>query len=135
AEGQARAGSVERGVGPTPDWSGLPRNAVRAVLEAYAVAGVLGLARREGNRRYYDLLERLLPADVLARELPQTERLRHKLLSRFRAHGLLAVNSGSDIFGGLGAAKPDPRWPGSPGRTALREELVEAGEIVPVEVE
>ena len=28
----------------------------------------LGLARREGNRRYYDVIERLLPADVLAHE-------------------------------------------------------------------
>jgi hypothetical protein len=26
-------------------------NTVRAVLEAYAVTGVLGLARRDGNRR------------------------------------------------------------------------------------
>ena len=48
----------------------VPTNAVRAVLEAYAVTGVLGLARRDGNRRYYDLIERLLPADVLARDVP-----------------------------------------------------------------
>jgi hypothetical protein len=32
-------------------WFGMPTNAVRAVLEAYAVTGVLGLARRDGNRR------------------------------------------------------------------------------------
>jgi uncharacterized protein YcaQ len=67
----------------------MPTNAVRAVLEAYALTGVLGLARRDGNRRYYDLLERLLPADVLARKLPLEEQLRHKLLSRYRAHGRL----------------------------------------------
>ena len=41
----------------------------------------------------------------------------------------------ADIFGGIGPAKPDPRWPGYPGRTALREELVATGELVPVEVE
>jgi uncharacterized protein YcaQ len=108
---------------------------VRAVLEAYAVTGVLGLARRDGNRRYYDLTERLLPADVLAREVPLREQLRYKLLSRYRAHGLLGVGGGGDIFGGLGPAKPDPRRPGHPGRTALREELVEDGELVPVTVE
>jgi uncharacterized protein len=96
---------------------------------------VLGLARRDGNRRYYDLLERLLPADVLARKLPLQEQLRHKLLSRYRAHGLLGVGGGGDIFGGLGPAKPDERWPEYPGRTALREELVERGDLVPVEVE
>jgi hypothetical protein len=69
----------------------MPTNAVRAMLEAYAVTGVLGLARRDGNRRYYDLIERLLPADVIAHDLPLREQLRHKLLSRYRAHGLLGV--------------------------------------------
>ena len=57
----------------------MPENAVRAVLEAYTVTGELGLARREGNRRYYDLLERLLPAELLAQEVPEQEKLRHKL--------------------------------------------------------
>jgi len=115
--------------------STLPTNAVRAVLEAYAVTGVLALARREGNRRYYDLLERLLPAELLERSIPLTEQLRQKLLSRYRAHGLLGVGGGGDIFNGLGPAKPDPRWPGYPGRTALREELVADGELVSIEVE
>jgi uncharacterized protein YcaQ len=72
---------------------------------------------------------------VLAREVPLKEQLRHKLLSRYQAHGLLGVGGGGDIFGGIGPAKPDPRWPDYPGRTALREELVEGGELVPVEVE
>jgi uncharacterized protein len=120
--------------GATTDWFGAPTNTVRAVLEAYAVTGELGLARREGNRRYYDLSERLLPADLLARKIPLKEQLRHKLLSRYRAHGLLGV-AGPDIFGGLGPAKPDPKWPGYPGRSALREELVSSGELVPVDVE
>ena len=135
AEGPLSALDFERERGATTDWFGVPTNTVRAVLEAYAVTGVLGLARRDGNRRYYDLLERLLPADVLAREVPLREQLRHKLLSRYRAHGLLGVGGGGDIFGGLGPAKPDPRWPEYPGRTALREELVDDGELVPVEVE
>jgi hypothetical protein len=134
AEGPLSALDFQREQGATTDWFGMPTNAVRAVLEAAAVTGVLGLARRDGNRRYYDLVERLLPRSVLARRLPLEEQLRHKLLSRYRAHGLLGVG-GPDIFGGLGAAKPDPRWPGYPGRNALREELVERGDIVPVEVE
>lgn len=121
--------------GTTTDWFGMPTNAVRAVLEAYAVTGVLGLARREGNRRYYDVLERLLPAELLARSIPLREQLRHKLLSRYRAHGLLGVSGGGDIFGGLGPAKPDAERPEHPGRNALREELIERGELVHVEVE
>jgi hypothetical protein len=135
ADGLLSSLDFERERGATTDWFGVPTNTVRAVLEAYAVTGVLGLARRDGNRRYYDLLERLLPADVLARNVPLNEQLRHKLLSRYRAHGLLGVGGGADIFSGLGPAKPDPRWPDYPGRHALREELVERGELVPVEVE
>ena len=134
ADGPVSALDFERERGETTDWFGMPTNAVRAVLEAYAVTGVLGLARRDGNRRYYDLLERLLPADVLARDVPLREQLRHKLLSRYRAHGLLGVGGSADIFGGIGYAKPSPEHL-HPGRSALREELVELGELVPVEVE
>jgi uncharacterized protein len=135
AEGPLSSLDFERERGPTTDWFGMPTNVVRAVLEAYAVTGVLGLARRDGNRRYYDLLERLLPAKALARKLPLEEQLRHKLLSRYRAHGLLGVSGGGDVFGGIGPAKPDKRWPGYPGRNALRDELVERGDLVSVEVE
>jgi uncharacterized protein len=135
ADGPLSALDFERKRGAALDWFGVPTNAVRAVLEAYTLTGVLGLARRDGNRRYYDLLERLLPADVLAHSIPLVEQLRYKLLSRYRAHGLLGVAGAGDVFSGIGPAKPDPRLPGYPGRTALREELVELGELVPVEVE
>jgi uncharacterized protein len=135
AEGPLSSLDFESERGATTDWFGVPTNTVRAVLEAYAVTGVLGLSRRDGNRRYYDVVERLLPADLLAREIPLREQLRHKLLSRYRAHGLLGVGGGGDIFGGIGPAKPDPSRPEHPGRTALREELVATGELVPVEVE
>ena len=135
AEGPLSSLDFERQRGTTTDWFGAATNVVRAVLEAYAVTGVLGLARRNGNRRYYDLLERLLPAKALARELPVEEQLRHKLLSRYRAHGLLGVSGAGDVFGGIGPAKADERWPGYPGRNALRDELVERGDIVSIEVE
>jgi uncharacterized protein YcaQ len=48
---------------------------------------------------------------------------------------LLGVGGGGDIFGGLGPAKPNPERPEHPGRTALREELVADGELVPVDVD
>jgi uncharacterized protein YcaQ len=133
AEGPLSSLDFERETGPTKDWFGAPTNAVRAVLEAYARTGELGTARRDGNRRYYDVLERLLPAEVLAHDLTLREQLRHKMLSQYRAHGLLGASArGEGIFAGLGPAKPDGTYPG---RTALREELVELGELVPVEVE
>ena len=135
ADGPLSSLDFESERGSTTDWFGVPTNTVRALLEAYTATGVLGLARREGKRRYYDLLERLLPAKLLRQDVPLVEQMRHKLHSRFRVHGLLGVGGGGDIFGGIGPAKPDPRYPGHPGRTALREELIENGDIVPVQVE
>ena len=135
ADGPLSALDFDREHGAAIDWFGVKTNVVRAVLEAYAVTGVLGLARREGSRRYYDVIERLVPRKVLAREIPWRDQLRHKMLSRYRAHGLLGASSGGDVFGSLGPAKPDPRWPEHPGRTALREGLIEDGELVPVSVE
>ncbi|MFL5980659.1 MAG: DNA glycosylase AlkZ-like family protein, partial [Gaiellaceae bacterium] len=135
ADGPLSVHDFERERGTMTDWFGIPTNTVRTVLEAYCVTGVLGLVRRDGNRRYYDLLDRLLPANLLARDVPLKERVRHKLLSRYRAHGLLGIGGGGDIFNGLGPAKPDPRWPDHPGRTAVRQELIAEGALVPVEIE
>jgi uncharacterized protein len=126
AEGPLSSLDFERETGPTKDWFGMPENAVRAVLESYTVTGVIGLARRDGNRRYYDLLERLLPAKLLAQEVPEREQLSHKLLSRYRAHGLL----GAGGAGGTFARIADPK-----ARNELREELVKLGALVPVDVE
>ena len=132
AEGALSALDFESEHGAPKDWFGMPENVVRAVLEAYTVTGVIGLARREGNRRYYDLLERLLPAGLLAHEVPVREQLRHKLLSRYRAHGLLGAGGAGGTFDRI--ANPESA-PGRPGRNELRRELVELGVLVPVEVE
>ena len=135
AEGPLSSLDFERRRGAETDWFGAPTNVVRAVLEAYTDTGILGLARREGSRRYYDLLERLVPATVLRSEIPFAEQLRHKMHSRYRAHGLLGATSGGDVFGGLGPAKPRADRPAYPGRTALREQLIESGALVAVDVE
>ena len=50
------------------DWYWRPTNQVRAILEALAEAGILGISRREGNRRIYDLAERLFPAGPAGRD-------------------------------------------------------------------
>jgi uncharacterized protein YcaQ len=126
ANGPLSSSEFERESSPTKNWFGMPENAVRAVLEAYTVTGAIGLARRDGNVRYYDLLERLLPAELLAREVPERDQLRHKLLSRYRAHGLLGPGGAGGTFARI--ANP-------PERNELRAELVEVGALVPVEVE
>jgi uncharacterized protein YcaQ len=126
AEGPLSTLDFEPEHGAPKDWFGMPENVVRAVLESYVVAGVIGLARRDGNLRYYDLVERLLPAELLARDVPVHEQRRHKLLSRYRAHGLLAAGGAGGTF----ARIADPAE-----RTALRKELVDLGALVPVDVE
>jgi uncharacterized protein len=123
------------------EWSWRPTNQVRAVLEALALAGILGLARREGNRRVYDLVERLFPAEILEQFEPLRDRFRHKLLSRYRAHGLLGQKGSAELW--LGTTAPVSRVyglegdvpPGAVGRRVLHAELVEAGTLIPVTVE
>ena len=109
------------------DWYWRPTNQVRAILEALAQAGVLGLVRREGNRRVYDLTERLFLASLLAERHPEPDQRRHKLHSRFRAHGLLGARGNQELWLGT--------YPSAGERHAGRAELVEAGALVPVEVD
>jgi uncharacterized protein YcaQ len=116
------------------DWYWRPTNQVRAILEALAQAGILGLARRDGNRRVYDLMERLQPAALLAERRPEREQRLHRLYSRFRAHGMLGRSGSGEIWMGTapGALKPDgPQYT----RRELHAQLVEDGCIVPVDVE
>jgi len=110
------------------DWYWRPTNQVRAVLEALAQAGVLALARRDGNIRVYDLAERLFPADLLAERPAEDEQRRHKLLSRYRAHGLLGMRGGQQEVW-LGTA------PTAAERYRHRDALLDAGVLVPVVVE
>ena len=80
------------------DWYWRPTNQVRAILEALAEAGILGLTRRDGNRRIYELVERLFPAELLDRRLSPREQFRHKLRSRYRAHGLLGHTGSAELW-------------------------------------
>jgi uncharacterized protein YcaQ len=121
---------------PAVDWYWGPTSEVRAVLEALSEAGIIGLARRDGNRRYYDLIERLYPAQLLSEERDDRDQRRHRLLSRYRAHGLLGEGGQSELWYGIGPARAtakDP--PGTITRTELRGELLKSGGLVPVAVE
>ncbi|TMD19064.1 MAG: hypothetical protein E6I98_09350 [Chloroflexi bacterium] len=62
-----------------------------------ALAGILGIVRRDGNRRVYDLVERLFPSELLGERHPIDEQRRHKLLSRYRAHGLLGPTGSGEV--------------------------------------
>ncbi len=58
--------------------------------------------------------------------MPEREQLRHKLLSRYRAHGLLGAGSADGTFARIA---PPPQ------RNELRKELVELGALRPVDIE
>ena len=129
---------LPRDIGPRAaiDWYWRPTNQVRAILEALAEAGILGISRREGNLRVYDLVERLFPADVLAERRPEWDQRRHRLLSRYRAGGLLGTGGQSELW--LGTAAGTSGQSGvrtTSERSVLRGELVERGVLVPVTVE
>jgi uncharacterized protein YcaQ len=120
------------------DWYWRPTNPVRAILEALAEAGILGIARREGNRRIYDLLERLFPADLLAQRPRTRDQYRHKLLSRYRGHGLLGSTGSAELWLTSFPYREQGTEDGVPLRTAgrrqLQAQLIEEGALIPVEV-
>src|SRR5690606_24803325 len=74
--------------GHAVDWWWAPTRASRAVMEALFVTGRSGIARREGNRRHYDLVERLVPPELLRLRESEEDAMTHRLLSRYRAVGI-----------------------------------------------
>src|SRR5437870_608669 len=97
------------------------------MLEALALAGILGIVRRDGNRRVYDLVERLFPSELLGERHPIDEQRRHKLLSRYRAHGLLGPTGSGEVWLGTGPRAVD--------RPPQRERLIADGKLVAVQIE
>ena len=113
--------------GHAVDWWWAPTRASRAVMEALFVTGRIGIARRDGNRRYYDLIERLVPAELLTTKESEEDAMTHRLLSRFRATGMTTpVGTQSEVMYSAGSQVERVR------RTAR---LVEDGELLEVEVE
>lgn len=108
------------------DWWWAPTRAARAVLEALFVTGRVGIQRRQGSRRFYDLIERLVPAGLLSQREPEDVANRHRLLSRFRAIGLMGATGQAEIFYATGEAKDRPRHIAA---------LIDEGTLVPAEVE
>ena len=114
--------------GHAVDWWWAPTRASRAVMEALFVTGRIGISRRDGNRRYYDLMERLVPPELLKLKESEEDAMTHRLRSRFRATGMTTPTGGtqSEVMYSAGSTAERVR------RTAR---LVEDGELLPVTVE
>jgi uncharacterized protein len=100
--GPSTAGQIEAHLSAGPregeedakkEWWG-SRSDTKWVAEALFAAGVLTTATRAGFARHYDLSERVLPPDVLAREVDEDDAVRELTL---RAATALGVGTEADI--------------------------------------
>ena len=95
--GPSTAGQIEAHLGAEqrgrkgPWWD---RSDAKWVTEALFASGVLTTATRVGFARHYDLAERVLPPEVLAREVDDEDAVRELTL---RAAGALGVATEQDI--------------------------------------
>lgn len=96
--GPSTAGQIEAHLstaprGPRGDWWG-SRSDTKWVAEALFAAGTLTTATRVGFARHYDLAEKVLPAEVVARQVDESEAVRELVL---RAAGALGVATEPDL--------------------------------------
>ncbi|MGA9492034.1 MAG: crosslink repair DNA glycosylase YcaQ family protein [Mycobacterium sp.] len=125
--GPSTAGQIENHLAETPLrakgawWN---RSDTKWVAEALFAAGTLTTSTRVGFARHYDLTEKVLPAEVLAREVAEDDAVRELM---FRAATALGVATEADIrdYFRLAAGQAKP---------AIAK-LVADGELEPVTVE
>ncbi|MGE2718628.1 winged helix-turn-helix domain-containing protein [Mycolicibacterium celeriflavum] len=125
--GPSTAGQIEEHLGAEqrgrkgPWWD---RSDTKWVTEALFASGVLTTATRVGFARHYDLAERVLPPEVLAREVDEADAVRELVL---RASSALGVGTEQDIrdYFRMSPAQVKP---------AIAK-LVADGELEPVEVD
>ena len=127
ALGPSTAGQIEAFLESEPrgakgPWWG--RSDTKWVAEALFASGVLTTATRVGFARHYDLTERVLPPEVLARQIDDDEAVRELVLRAATALGVATEADIRDYFR-LGAKQAKP---------AIAE-LVCAGELEPVDVD
>ncbi|CDO30379.1 winged helix-turn-helix domain-containing protein [Mycolicibacterium porcinum] len=125
--GPSTAGQIEAHLESEPRGRKGPwwdRSETKWVAEALWSSGVLTTATRVGFARHYDLTERVLPPEVLARQLDDEDAVRELTL---RAATALGVGTEADIrdYFRMGAKQVKP---------ALAK-LVADGELEPVDIE
>jgi uncharacterized protein YcaQ len=112
------------------DWAWGPTRVTRASLEGLFKMGKLGVHHRVNNRRYFDLIEDLLPGELLAEEDPNQslkDYQRWHVLRRIGAMGLAHPNAGEQWGGMIGVKTPR--------RREILKELVAEGALLMIEIE
>jgi uncharacterized protein len=126
--GPSTAGQIEEHLatgppGPRGSWWG-SRTDTKWVAEALFAAGTLTTATRVGFARHYDLAERVLPAEVVAREVTEDDAVRELVRRAAAALGVATEPDIRDYF----------RLAPSQAKPAVAR-LVAAGELEQVEVD
>ncbi|WP_328715602.1 winged helix-turn-helix domain-containing protein [Nocardia salmonicida] len=125
--GAASAGEIERHLEldkPRPKGTWWNLSDTKMICEQLFAAGELSTARRVGFTRHYDLTERVVPADVLGREIGEEDAVRELIRRSSRALGIGTEADLRDYY-----------------RLARRQsapaiaDLVDAGELLPVDVD
>jgi uncharacterized protein len=99
------------------------RSDTKVVCEQLFAAGELSVAKRVGFARHYDLTERVIPADILAREVDEADAVRELVRRSAAAHGIATEADLRDYYR-LDRAQVQPAV----------ADLVDAGELEPVTV-
>ncbi|MEU5407923.1 winged helix-turn-helix domain-containing protein [Nocardia asteroides] len=125
--GAASAGEIERHLEldkPRAKGTWWNLSDTKLVCEQLFAAGELSIARRAGFTRHYDLTERVVPADVLDRRVPEDEAVRELLRRSARALGIGTEADLRDYY----------RLQRRQSAPAIAD-LVDAGELIPVDVD
>jgi uncharacterized protein YcaQ len=125
--GPSTAGQIEAHLESEPRGRKGPwwdRSDTKWVAEALFASGALTTATRVGFARHYDLTERVLPPEVLVREVDDDAAVRELVLRSATALGVATETDIRDYFR-LGAKQAKP----------VIADLVADGELEPVEVE
>jgi uncharacterized protein YcaQ len=124
--GASTARHLDDGLPRAKDNWGWNWSETRRVLDYLYVTGELAIAARNSQFEIlYDLPERVIPAEVLARPTPSLEEASRELVRRAaRSHGVATVQDLRDYY----------RMPVADAARAVAE-LVEDGELLPVSVE
>lgn len=119
------------------DW-GFQASAVRAAMDVLYAMGKLGIHHRVHNRRAFDLIEKLLPAQLLKVPDPNPKDADYAewhILRRAGCIGLASLRSGELWLGMSGAKRGSvrPRMSGAERRAAMGR-LVKRGEALRVHI-
>jgi uncharacterized protein YcaQ len=112
------------------DWYWGPTKIARAALESLFRMGKVGVHHRVNNRRSFDIVERLIPSELLQQTNPFISEQAYQdwhITRRVGSLGLASSKSGELWYGILGVKSRE--------RTKILQRLTEKGVLVAIEIE